>query len=264
MVHRRRYCSSFRTRHPRKTWWYVPALCKHLRCNALPHTQASSTQVVIERDYLLAGVRGQQPVVKVGASGRFIFLSRPVYSVLPHARVLILERPGSALRKRRCRKLGMATRASNLAHLRAGAHDVDDIHHLDAIVVCDRVRPGDIKQFCGFPRECADVGHGGGGDGVAWVSFAGVVWGRTLWIGVSTQIRDGCIRCGVPGDAATCVIVLFVVGVVAVAFGQVVDPAFGKRTVDHMAIAHCGSCAAGTFSLCNCTRCFGYGSGGQV
>jgi hypothetical protein len=27
MVYRRRCCSSFRTRHLRRTWWYVPALC---------------------------------------------------------------------------------------------------------------------------------------------------------------------------------------------------------------------------------------------
>ena len=34
---------------------------------SLPHIHASPTQVIIERNYLLAGVRGQQPVVKVGA-----------------------------------------------------------------------------------------------------------------------------------------------------------------------------------------------------
>ena len=44
-----------------------PHIKQHLCCNTLAHVRASLTQVVIERDYLLAGVRGQQPVVKVSA-----------------------------------------------------------------------------------------------------------------------------------------------------------------------------------------------------
>ncbi|KAI6046460.1 hypothetical protein EDC04DRAFT_3136611 [Pisolithus marmoratus] len=172
---------------------------------------------MIERSYLLAGVKGEQPVVKGRLYGN-VDVTNSAWQLEPRT-----SRPNST---REC-----TTSTLSITSTQSSYAFISDLEISSSFAVSlESAQTSEVEEpVISFPASL----------------FANIICRRTAWI--SSVDGHSCIWTRVTRHAAPRPVIVLLARVIAFAFRKIVKFASGEGSVCHLAIPYSGSRTSGTF-----------------